>query len=395
MLALFLGSLVAAILVFGWRIFGEPSTPSSPDGDLRPEHAGPLTVAHLQDRMVHLYGETATYWESPDGEEEWAVRVSDCLFAELEVSRGEWLEFVEACRADPAAVPLFLRDLWRPDVAIEPEQDTEEQHVVRGFSNQYIDAWWDRVQTHHREAFGHDVERPPDLEAPLPESYGTLLLVPPTWIRIGSFEEFEAALPEGTARMPVTDISWYDAVAFAEWASGVLDMELRLPTVMEWMRAGNGGDPELRYPWGNPDSGQERLPRYACNSTLFWGLTDKSQLLPVDYRFSDGDPTAEGVQQMAGNAREWLRNHELDPRDGYYGTLVSETVLVPVPDPSAPQGIRLVPQVSAKAPTIGGSFRDAIEDCTVDMSSLRNKSKFGRWDDVGFRLWAPSNWMGK
>lgn len=392
-LLLFLGSLFTAILVIGFRLFAEPPSRIVPDAGLRPELRGPLTVARLKDRMIHLPRATAVYSESPDGAEDWAVQVGDCLFCEVETTRGEWLEFVEACRADPQQVPDFLQNLWRPTVAKEPEEDTEDQHVARVYANQYIDAWWERVQAHHAEAYGEDVERPLDLVAPLPESYGPLLLVPPTWVRLGTFEEFTWALPEGTARLPVTDVSFYDAVAFANWASNVLGIGLRLPTAMEWMRAGNGGDPERRYPWGNEGPLGERLPRFACNSTSLLGPADTPQLLRVDFLFADGGNTPEGVLQMSGNAREWLHNHALNPRDRYYGTTrTEERTYTRTTEEGTEEEVRVV---LADAPTIGGSFREAIEDCTVDLASRRFRSKFGRWNDVGFRLWARSDWMGK
>lgn len=393
-LVLLMGTLLAALLVIGWRLFVEPPSRPPSGMDTPPELRGPLTIATLKDRMIHLYGATATYWESPDGLDDWPVQVGDCLFGELEVSRREWREFMEACEADPSRIPPFLRELWRPVVAPEPEQVTEEQRVALSFSNQFIDAWWDRVQEHHAEVLERKVERPSDFVAPLPESYRNLLLAPPSWVRIGTYEEFNVALPEGTERLPVTDVSWYDAYAFTIWASEETGLKLRLPTVMEWIRAGNGGDSERRYPWDDPQRDADYIPRYACNSLLFWGQTDTPELLRVDYRFADGGPTLEGIQQMSGNAREWLQNHELTPRDGYYATVLNEKIVVIIPGETPEEDIE-VEKVLDRAPTMGGSYREAIEDCTVDLSSLRLKSKFGRWDDVGFRLWAPSTWMGQ
>jgi formylglycine-generating enzyme required for sulfatase activity len=49
----------------------------------------------------------------------------------------------------------------------------------------------------------------------------------------------------------VTNVSYDDAVAFAEWRSKRDGVTYRLPTEEEWEYAARNGDKDNLYPWGN------------------------------------------------------------------------------------------------------------------------------------------------
>ena len=90
--------------------------------------------------------------------------------------------------------------------------------------------------------------------------------------------------PSGKGNHPVVYVSWYAAMAYAQWAGK------RLPTEAEWEKAARGGLVGLKYPWGNSID--------ASQANYAWIVEDTA---PVGSYAANGY----GLYDMAGNVWEW------------------------------------------------------------------------------------------
>jgi formylglycine-generating enzyme required for sulfatase activity/serine/threonine protein kinase len=97
----------------------------------------------------------------------------------------------------------------------------------------------------------------------------------------------------GEELLPVVNVSYQDAVKFAEWRSERDGVRYRLPTEEEWEYAARGGEQNNLYPWGN-DWVTGRA-----------GTKDSGATGPRPVGSYPEDKTRWGVLDMAGNVYEW------------------------------------------------------------------------------------------
>jgi formylglycine-generating enzyme required for sulfatase activity len=152
-------------------------------------------------------------------------------------------------------------------------------------------------------------------------------------------------MPPAIAKIPVVNVSWDDATAFAKWAGK------RLPTEAEWERACRGHAEGKKYPWGDD--------KPTAESARF--NTVSGPVAACGYAKNDF-----GLCDVAGNVWEWVADwYEKD----YYATPVEAN----------PRG----PESGMYRVLRGGSWADEAKYLTCAHRSWARPKE--RSPNIGFR----------
>ena len=165
----------------------------------------------------------------------------------------------------------------------------------------------------------------------------------------------------GKDNHPVVHVSWFDAVAYCEWAGK------RLPTEAEWEYASRGGLKDAVYAWGNEDIGAGKSKANTWEGDFPY-RNDESDGFYLTAPVQSYQANNYGLYDMAGNVWEWCADlyHE-----DYYKTLAGKTTHNPQGpetsyDSNEPYALKRVSR--------GGSFLCHYSYCSGYRNSMRMKT---------------------
>ena len=102
-----------------------------------------------------------------------------------------------------------------------------------------------------------------------------------------------------TDQYPIINVSWPDAMAYAEWAGK------RLPTEAEWEKAARGGLVGAKYPWGNTTPNGTQCNFADKSRSKSWADKDADDGYQFTAPVGSFPANRYGLHDMGGNVWEW------------------------------------------------------------------------------------------
>lgn len=169
-------------------------------------------------------------------------------------------------------------------------------------------------------------------------------------------------LSDLNSNLPVSNVSWDDAMQYAEWLSSKDKYyRYRLPTIKEWEFAAGCGTYRFPYPWGDNLESNE-IPANTADITLKnkWVNARNHDPKINDYfdmtaPVGQFTPNCFGIYDLTGNVSEWCLDTSVDKK---YGTAFKTYK--------------------------GGSFYSMLKDCLI--KNTYNLEAHKKTGGIGFRM---------